>query len=266
MAYETVELTVESGVATLTFNRPKALNAFNPQMIADTRAAVAEVAANDEARVLILTGSGRAFSSGADLASPSTAPEGSSVGEGVAYSMETAFNPMAREVAALEKPVISAVNGVTAGGGVGMALAADVVIAGKSAYFVQVFGPQLGLVPDVGCTYYMPRLLGRARARALALTGDRLYAEKAEEWGLIWQAVEDDALMETANAMAAKFAKGPTKAFNYITKILDASEDNDLSAQLDLERDYQRILSDTEDFREGVTAFLQKREPDFKGR
>ena len=137
MSFETVELTIEDGVATLTFNRPDALNAFNPQLIADTRAAVAQVAANDDARVLILTGAGRAFSSGADLAAGSTAPEGSSIGEGVASSMEVGFNPMAREIAALGKPVISAVNGVTAGGGVGVALAADIVVAGKSAYFVQ---------------------------------------------------------------------------------------------------------------------------------
>ncbi len=266
MSFETVELTIEEGVATLTLNRPDALNAFNPQLIEDTRAAVGQVAANDEARVLILTGAGRAFSSGADLAAGSTAPEGSSVGEGVAYSMDVGFNPMAREIAALEKPVISAVNGVTAGGGVGFALSADIVIASKSAYFVQVFGPKLGLVPDVGCTWYMPRLLGRARSRALALLGDRLYAEQAEEWGLIWKAVEDDQLMAEAQALAAQLAKGPTKAFGYIKKILDASEDNSLSDQLDLERDYQRILGDTEDFVEGVSAFLQKRDANFKGK
>ncbi len=266
MAFETIEFGVEDGVATLAFNRPQTLNSFDPQMIADTRAALAQVAGNEDARVLILTGKGRAFSAGADLAAGFEPPEGASTGEGVAHSMDVGFNPMARELAALEKPVISAVNGIAAGGGVGMALAADIVVAAKSAYFVQVFGPKLGLVPDVGCTWYLPRLLGRARSRALALTGDRLYAEQAEEWGLIWKAVDDDALMDEVHALAAKLAKGPTKAFAHIKDILDASETNTLPRQLDLERDHQRILGDTEDFREGVIAFLKKREPQFKGK
>ncbi len=266
MAYDNIKFAIEDGIATLTFNRPQALNAFNPGLIEDTRAAVAEVATNDAARVLILTGEGRAFSSGADLAEGFKAPEGSSVGDGVAHSMEVGFNPMAREIAALSKPVLSAVNGVTAGGGVGVALAADIVVAAKSAYFVQVFGPQLGLVPDVGCTWYYPRLVGRARARALALLGDRLYAEQAEEWGLIWKAVDDEQLMPATMEIAAKLASGPTKAFGRIKNILDASETNGFSAQLDLERDYQRELGDTEDFVEGVTAFLTKRPAQFKGK
>lgn len=266
MSYDTIKFEVTDGIAKLTFNRPDALNAFNPAMIADTRAAVAETAANKDIRVLVMTGEGRAFSSGADLADGGKPPAGFSIGENVAYSMDVGFNPMAREIAALEKPVLSAVNGVTAGGGVGVALGADIVLAGKSAYFVQVFGPQLGLVPDVGCTWFYPRLVGRARARALALLGERLYAEQAEEWGLIWKAVEDDQLIPATMEMAAKLAKGPTKAFGMIKKILDAAETNEFGPQLDLERDYQRILGDTEDFAEGVTAFLTKRPANFKGK
>ena len=168
------------------------------------------------------------------------------------------------ELAKFPKPVVVAVNGVCAGGGVGLALAGDIVFAARSAYFVQVFGPKLGLVPDVGVTWYTPRLVGRARARALALLGDRLPAEKAAEWGLIWEAVDDDKLLETARATAARLAKGPRAGFAKIKEVLDASLDNTLEQQLDLERVTQGELGDDPDFREGVLAFLQKRDPVFR--
>jgi len=155
---------------------------------------------------------------------------------------------------------------VAAGGGVGLALSGDIVLAAKSAYFVQVFGPKLGLVPDMGCTWLLPQLLGRARSRALALLGDRLPADKAAEWGLIWASVADDQLLNEAHALAQRLAKGPTKAFGEIKRVLDAAALNTLDEQLELERRVQQTLGDTEDFREGVTAFLTKREPQFKGK
>jgi 2-(1,2-epoxy-1,2-dihydrophenyl)acetyl-CoA isomerase len=216
---------------------------------------------------LIVTGAGRGFCSGADL-SNSDFQDGvtRSIGENISHSMEIGYNPLVRELAGFPKPVVSAVNGVTAGGGVGLALCGDIVIAARSAYFVQVFGPRLGLVPDMGCTWFLPQLLGRARSRALALLGDRLSAEKATEWGLIWACVDDDKLMAEARALASRLAKGPAAAFSEIKRVLDAAASNTLDEQLELERRTQRRLGDTDDFREGVTSFLTKREPQFKSK
>lgn len=180
---ETLTLTTKDNIALLTLNRPDVLNSINTQLIAEMRSAVAEVAGNADARVLLITGAGRGFCAGADLAAQGQRTEGMSIGQGVAHGMTIGFNPMMRELYALQKPIVAAVNGVTAGGGVGLALAADIVIAAKSATFIQVFGPRLGLVPDLGCTWHLPRLVGRARALGLALTGDRLPAETAAEWG-----------------------------------------------------------------------------------
>jgi len=266
MSYETIELAVENDIATLTLNRPDAMNAMNQQFLDDVRDVVAKLAKGDLAKVLLITGAGRAFCSGADLGATFTPQEGGTIGDTIAKSMEDGFNPLAREIAALDIPVVAAVNGAAAGGGVGLALAADIVIAGKSGYFVQVFGPKLGLVPDVGCTYYMPRLLGRARARALALLGDRVYGEQAEEWGLIWKCVEDDKLMGEAMEIATRLARGPSLAFGYIKKALEQSPYNSLSDQLDLEKNYQHTLGNTEDLIIGVTAFFKKEEPQFKGK
>ncbi|MGF1456715.1 MAG: enoyl-CoA hydratase-related protein [Alphaproteobacteria bacterium] len=265
MQYETIRYGVAEGVATLTFNRPKAMNAFDPAMIADTRAAVAAAIEDRAVKVLILTGEGRAFSAGADLAAGGGAPAGMSVGEGVAHSMEIGFNPMARELFGCPKPVIAAVNGVTAGGGVGVALAADIVVAARSAYFVQVFVPALGLIPDVGCTYFLPRLIGHARSRALALLGDRLPAEDAERWGLIWKCVDDEALMDEAHAIAARLSAAGPLAIAQTKRALDQSWHNTLADQLDLEKQIQGGLGDSKDFLEGVSAFLQKRRPTFTG-
>ncbi len=260
---ETLTLTVEDGIALLTLNRPDVLNSINTQLIADMRACVAEVASNPEARVLLITGSGRGFCAGADLAAQGQREEGMTVGQGVAHGMTVGFNPMMRELYALEKPIVAAVNGVTAGGGVGLALAADIVIAAKSATFVQVFGPRLGLIPDLGCTWHLPRLVGRARALGLALLGDKLPAETAAEWGLIWKCVEDDALMNEARAVAIKMAKGPTNAFGEIRKAIDAAGRNDFPGQLDYERDVQGMLGDHPNFTAGVKAFLTKKDPEF---
>ncbi len=265
MQFETITYGVADGVATLTFNRPKAMNAFDPTMIVETRAAVAAAVEDTAVKVLILTGQGRAFSTGADLAAPNGAPEGMSVGEGVAHSMDVGFNPMARELFGCPKPVIAAVNGVVAGGGVGVALAADIVVAARSAYFVQVFVPALGLIPDVGCTWFLPRLLGHARSRALALLGERLPAEDAERWGLIWKCVDDDALMAEAHTLASRLAAAGPLAIAQTKRALDQSWHNDLAQQLELEMEIQGGLGDTKDFLEGVSAFLQKRAPSFTG-
>jgi 2-(1,2-epoxy-1,2-dihydrophenyl)acetyl-CoA isomerase len=222
----TIKLETTDGIALLTLNRPEVLNSINMALIAEMRAAVAEVAADKSVRVLVITGAGRAFCAGADLAAQSTRPEGMSIGQGVAHGMDTSFNPMMRELYALQKPIISAVNGTTAGGGVGLALVADICIATKSATFIQVFGPRLGLIPDLGVTWHLPRLVGRARALGLALTGDRLPAETAAEWGLIWKCVEDGELMGEAMSVASKLSKGPTNAFLQIRKAIDAAEHN----------------------------------------
>lgn len=264
MSYTTIALSIADGVAELTLNRPKSLNSLNKTLIDEVRAALAALKSDDSVRALILTGAGRGFCAGADLAdSGFPNEEGRSPGEQTAHSMLIGFNPMGLEVAQFPKPVVVAVNGVCAGGGVGLALAGDIVLAGRSAYFVQVFGPKLGIVPDVGTTWFAPRLIGRARARAMALLGDRLPAEKAAEWGLILEVHDDDKLMEAARAYAARLAKGPRAGFARIKEVLDVSLDNTLEQQLEVERLAQRELCDSADFREGVIAFLQKRDPVF---
>jgi 2-(1,2-epoxy-1,2-dihydrophenyl)acetyl-CoA isomerase len=265
MDYAAITLVIADGVAELTLNRPKSLNSLNKTLIDEMRVALGDCASNDAVRCLLLTGAGRGFCAGADLADSGFPNDGSRTpGQQVAHSMEVGFNLLARDLAQFSKPVIVAVNGVCAGGGVGLALAGDIVIAGKSATFVQVFGPKLGLVPDVGVTWYAPRLVGRARARGLALLGDKITADQAANWGLIWQSVDDDRLLDEARALAARLAKGPRAGFTKIKQVLDASESNSLESQLDLERITQGELGDTADFREGVLAFLQKREPQFQ--
>ena len=267
MDYKNILLETADGVSRLTLNRPQTLNSLNKGLIDDIRSALRSLGKDDSVRALIVTGAGRGFCAGADLAGNDFGDGAQrSVGEGVSHSMEIGYNPLVRELASFAKPVICAVNGIAAGGGVGLALCGDIVVAAKSASFVQVFGPRLGLVPDMGCTWFMPQLLGRARSRALALFGDRLPAEKAAEWGLIWAAVDDDKLMTEAQALAQRLAKGPALAFTEIKRVLDAAAFNSLDEQLELERNVQRRLGDTDDFREGVTAFLSKREPTFKGK
>ena len=252
------------GVLTITLNRPETLNSLNRALMEQFRAALAVAAADRSVRALIITGAGRGFCAGADLVEQSDTPPASR-GQGISDGMTSHFNPLARDLAAFPKPTVAAVNGVTAGGGVGLALACDIVLAAKSATFIQVFAPQLGLVPDMGCSWHLPRLVGAVRARGLALLGDRLPAETAAQWGLIWQAVDDAALLPQAAEFAAKLAAGPTLGLVRTREVLAEAFDNDLAGQLELERRTQFELGNTDDFAEGVRAFTQKRRPKFTG-
>lgn len=270
MRYKNVVYEVRDGIGTLTFNRPETLNSLSVALMNDILDVLKRAAEDPAIRVLVMTGAGKGFCSGADLdpfgGTGDTALDPQlSIGEMVSEKMKTHFNPLVLEIHRLEKPVIAAVNGVTAGGGVGLALTADLVIAARSAYFVQVFGPKLGIVPDMGTTWHLPRLLGRARSLGLALLGDRLSAEQAAQWGLIWDCVDDEALMDTTMTVAQKLAQGPTKAYGYIKKAFSESSRNSLEEQLDFERQCQLTLCNSHDFMEGATSFMEKRKPNFKG-
>jgi 2-(1,2-epoxy-1,2-dihydrophenyl)acetyl-CoA isomerase len=267
MTYKDIELSYEGNVATLALNRPSVLNALSRVMVAEMRDAIATVR-RSEARALLLTGRGRAFCSGADLAGDTfvSGAKSAGFGDSVATALDESYNPLLRDLYALEIPLVSAVNGVTAGGGVGLALVADICIAARSASFVVGFGPRLGIVPDAGGSWLLARLLGRARALGMAMLGDRVSAEEAASWGLIWRAVDDAALAAEAGGVASRLANGPTRAFPSIRRVMDAAIDNTFSAHLDVERDRQRVLCDSADTAEGVAAFLEKRKPVFNGR
>ena len=271
MNYENILFETSKGVSLLTLNRPNALNCLSVAIMEETRDALKRVARNPDIKSLIITGAGRGFCAGADLSFNNSndveqAYPGLSMGEVVSEQMKKYFNPLINDIDRMEKPVIMALNGVVAGGGVGFALSGDFVIAARSASFQLVFGPRLGIIPDMGTTWYLPRLIGRARAMALTFSGDKLTAEKAEEWGLIYKCVDDDMLIPQAMEIATTLAKGPTKAWDYIKRVYRESEKNNLEEQLEFERYCQLILCDSDDFMEGVTAFIEKREPNFKGR
>lgn len=260
--YNNIEFVLEDGAAILTFNRPDSLNSFNAEMHAEVREALKEVKKNPEVRALVITGNGRGFCAGQDLSDRNVAPgtEAPNLGE----SIEKNYNPMIRSIRALEMPVICAVNGVAAGAGANIALACDIVFAAKSAKFIQAFC-KIGLIPDSGGTWTLPHTVGQARAMALSMLGDRLTAEDAEKIGMIWKAVDDEAVKETAIATAKDLATQPTKGLALIKRAIQASATNSLDEQLDLERDLQTIAGRTEDYREGVAAFMEKRQPSFKG-
>jgi 2-(1,2-epoxy-1,2-dihydrophenyl)acetyl-CoA isomerase len=262
MAYETILFSIEDAAARLTLNRPDRLNSFTVQMHDEIRDAIDRIDADKSVRVLFITGAGRGFCAGQDLSDRAVSPGSDGVDLGA--SLEERYNPLIRRLTSLEMPVICAVNGVAAGAGVNIALAADIVIAAKSAKFIQSFA-NIGLVPDSGGTWILPRLVGQARALGLALTGDPLPAEKAEEWGLIWKAVDDDILAEEADALVTKFAAAPTRGLAETKQAIRSTWSRTLDQQLDLERDLQRKLGKTDDYREGVDAFMNKRKPAFKG-
>jgi 2-(1,2-epoxy-1,2-dihydrophenyl)acetyl-CoA isomerase len=251
-----------AGYRVVTLNRPQRLNAFNEAMHQALKRALAEAEEDRECRALLLTGSGRGFCAGQDLNDRLSKPGQTTV---LGSSLETYYNPLVRKLRALPFPVVAAVNGVAAGAGANIALACDIVLAGRSATFIQAFA-KIGLIPDSGGTWFLPRLVGPARARGLALTGEPLPAEKAEAWGLIWRTVEDLELMGEAHKLCLHFASAPTIGLALIKRALDESWSNDLDAQLDVERELQREASLTPDYAEGVRAFLEKRQPAFTGR
>ncbi len=255
-------VSVEAGVQTITLNRPERLNAFNVEMHQLLRAALTQADDDDAVRAVLLTGAGRGFCAGQDL---SERDVGGDAAIDLSVTIGTYYNPLLRRMRALPKPIVCAVNGVAAGAGANVALACDIVLAARSASFIQAFA-KIGLVPDSGGTWLLPRLAGRARAMGLALLGDKLGAEDAANWGLVWKAVDDDQLLAEAGALARSLATGPTRAYGLIKRALDASETSTLDAQLDLERDLQREAGFSADYREGVAAFLQKRKPAFKGK
>jgi len=261
MNYESILYAVDGGVARITLHRPERLNSFTPAMHAEVRDALARVA-GDGARVLLLTGAGRGFCAGQDLSDRAVAPDAVPVDLG--ESIERDYRPLILGLRELPMPVVCAVNGVAAGAGANIALACDLVLAARSASFIQAFS-RIGLVPDSGGTYFLPRLVGTARAMALALLAEKLTAEQAVEWGLIYKCVEDAQLASTADALLEQLAKGPTRGFAAIKRALYAP-DQGLAAALDLERDLQRECGFSADYREGVAAFMAKRAPSFTGR
>jgi 2-(1,2-epoxy-1,2-dihydrophenyl)acetyl-CoA isomerase len=262
MSYQTILFDVSGGVARLTLNRPDRLNSFTTAMHGEVREALASLKGSD-ARVLVLTGAGRGFCAGQDLGDRAVAPGGAAVDLG--ESIEKNYKPLVMALRNLPMPVIAAVNGVAAGAGANIALACDMVIAAKSASFVQAFA-KLGLVPDSGGTWLLPRLIGNARAIGLAFLGDKLPAEQAAQWGLIWRCVEDAELAPTVDALAQQFASAPTRGLARTKQAIYEGWDRTLEAQLDIERDYQRELGYSADYAEGVAAFTQKRPPQFTGR
>jgi 2-(1,2-epoxy-1,2-dihydrophenyl)acetyl-CoA isomerase len=259
MAYETIEFKLEGGIARLTLNRPDRLNSFTVQMHDEVADALATL---ENARVLVLTGAGRGFCAGQDLNDRAVAPgEAVDLGE----SVELRYNPLIRRLTSLPMPVIARVNGVAAGAGANIALACVIVIAAKSAKFIQSFA-NIGLIPDSGGTWVLPRLVGQARALGLALTAEPLPAEKAAEWGLIWKAVEDAALDDEVDALAVRFAEAPTLGLARIKTMIRESWAHSLDEELDLQRDAMRELGFSDDYSEGVAAFMGKRKPNFTGK
>jgi 2-(1,2-epoxy-1,2-dihydrophenyl)acetyl-CoA isomerase len=262
MNYQNILFQIENGVATLTLNRPDKLNSFTQAMHLEVRHALALTATDPSVRVLLLTGAGRGFCAGQDLSDRAVEPgaEGVDLGD----SVEQYYAPLVLSLKALPMPVICAVNGVAAGAGANIALACDIVLAAKSASFVEVFC-KLGLIPDTGGTWHLPRLIGHARATGLAMLGEKLNAETAEQWGLIWKCVPDADLMDQANAMAFQFAVAPTKGLAFTKKALQASYSNTLPEQLKLEAAMMRELGHSHDYKEGVAAFIAKRPANFRG-
>jgi 2-(1,2-epoxy-1,2-dihydrophenyl)acetyl-CoA isomerase len=259
---EPVLVSLDSGVLRITLNRPDKLNAFNTEVHQGIAAAMARAEKEPEVRCVLITGSGRGFCAGQDL---TTRDMKSSAPMDLGGGLDTWYNPLVKRMRALPKPIVCAVNGVAAGAGANFALAADIVFAARSASFIQAF-VKIALVPDCGGSYFLPRLAGMQRAMALAMTGDRLTAEDADRFGVIWKCVDDDKFAAEVDAFTKALASGPTQTLGYIKQAMYASAGNSLAQQLDLERDLQRQVGRGEDYREGVTAFLEKRKPAFKGR
>lgn len=254
---------IDQGVMTITLNRPEWLNSFNDAMHQQLSECLKQAERDETIRCLLVTGAGRGFCAGQDLNDRNVDPSGPAPDLGM--SVERFYNPLVRRLGALPKPVICAVNGVAAGAGATLALGCDIVLAARSAKFVMAFS-KLGLVPDCGGSWVLPRVTTRARAMGLMLLGDSLSAEQAAQWGMIWQLVDDAELKDTSQALARHLASQPTYGLGLIKKALQLAETNSLDDQLDVERDFQRLAGRSDDYREGVSAFLGKRPPQFSGK
>jgi len=263
MSYQTIIFEASQGIARLTLNRPERLNSFNTVMHSEVQDALAAIRQDDSTRVLVLTGAGRGFCAGQDLGDRVVAPGGAPPDLG--RSIENGYKPLILALRGLPLPIIAAVNGVAAGAGANIALACDLVIAARSANFIQAFS-KIGLVPDSGGTWFLPRLVGHARAMGLALLGDKLPAEQAVQCGLIWRCVDDGQLADEVDAIARQLAAAPTRGLARTKQAMLESWAHTLEQQLDVERDYQQELGHSADYAEGVAAFMEKRMPRFTGR
>lgn len=260
MAYETILYEVEQGVGRITLNRPAKLNAFNDQMIAETTDALKSAARNADVRCVVLTGAGRGFSSGQDLGDFQARGESVSIGEHLRHG----YHRLIRQMISLEKPIIGAINGIAAGAGCGVALATDIRIAADNASFMLAFG-RIGLIPDSGTNWFLPRIIGYARAYEMAITSDRVPAGKALAWGLVNEVVPADQLPEISAAWALRLANGPTLAFGLTKRAMNRAWEMTLDEALDYEAHLQEVAGRSHDNREGILAFLEKREANFTG-
>ncbi|MBL4672773.1 MAG: 2-(1,2-epoxy-1,2-dihydrophenyl)acetyl-CoA isomerase [Arenicella sp.] len=261
-AFAHIEFSINQGLAVLTLNRPDRLNSFNSEMHLEMKAVFKNIKRDKSIRCLLITGNGRGFCAGQDLSDRAVSV--SDEAPDLSASIEQNYNPLIRNITGLPLPVICAVNGVAAGAGANIALACDLVLAAKSASFIQSFN-KLGLVPDSGGTWILPKLIGQARAMRLCLLGEKVNAEEALEMGMIAQVFEDDQLLKEAISLGEQLANGPTKGLGFIKRAIQASANNTLDQQLDLERDLQGIAGRTADYQEGVAAFMQKRQPNYTG-
>jgi len=261
-AVNNIEFSVSDSLAVLTLNRPERLNSFNSEMHAEVRQVFEEIKRDNNIRCLLITGNGRGFCAGQDLSD--RAVSAGDEAPDLSASIEHNYNPLIRNIVSLSRPVVCAVNGVAAGAGANIALACDLVLAAKSASFVQPFN-KLGLVPDSGGTWVLPKLVGHARALRLCLLGEKVTAQEALEMGMIANVYDDDQLLSEAKQLGQQLAKAPTQGLGLIKRAIHASYSNTFDEQLDLERDLQGVAGRTDDYREGVAAFMEKRKPEYKG-